>query len=54
MCCGKNVYHTQREAEKVAEEQTLLTHDLVLSVYRCTCGCGGWHLTRSQDGAENK
>jgi hypothetical protein len=45
-CCGKNRYQSHQQAEKVAEEQTLLTSDLELSVYRCQCGCGDWHLTR--------
>ena len=45
-CCGKNRYSDQSQAEVVAEEQMLLVRDLQLSVYRCQCGCGDWHLTR--------
>jgi len=44
MCCGKNAYATRQEAELVADEQTLITDGLVLATYRCTCGCGSWHL----------
>jgi len=46
-CCGKNRYASRHQAQQVAEEQMLLTQGLMLTVYACTCGCGGWHLTRS-------
>lgn len=46
-CCGKNRYDSRQEAERVAEEQMLLTQGLLLTTYACTCGCRGWHLTRS-------
>lgn len=46
-CCGKNRYVSRDEAEHIAEEQMLLTDGLLLTVYACMCGCGGWHLTRS-------
>lgn len=45
-CCGKNRYMSRLQAEQIAEEQMLLTHELHLTVYACLCGCGGWHLTR--------
>jgi hypothetical protein len=51
-CCGKNRYISRDEAERIGEEQELLTPGLSLAVYACLCGCGGWHLTRSA-AAEN-
>lgn len=45
-CCGKNVYRSEREAKAVADDQMLLKYGLLLSTYRCLCGCHGWHLTR--------
>lgn len=45
-CQGKRRYSTEREALQVKEEQELMQTDLQLKVYRCTSGCGGWHLTR--------
>jgi hypothetical protein len=47
MCNGKRRYSNEREAESVKSEQELLTRDLELNVYRCSLGCGGWHLTRN-------
>jgi len=45
-CQGKRRYASEREALAVKEEQELLQTDLELKVYRCSVGCGGWHLTR--------
>lgn len=47
-CEGKNRYNSEQEAERVRHEQELLVPDLQLAVYRCTSGCGGWHLTRTK------
>lgn len=47
-CEGKNRYNSEQEAMRVKQEQELLVSDLRLEVYRCTSGCGGWHLTRTK------
>ena len=43
--CGKNVYKTENEARKVADEQESLSmFKEEISVYKCQYGYG-WHLT---------
>lgn len=48
-CDHKRRYGTKAEAESVKEHQELLTLSLSLRIYKCPVpGCGGWHLTRSE------
>jgi hypothetical protein len=54
MCGGKRRYRSKREAEDVKAELEMLKTDLKLGVYRCTSGCGGWHLTRRTDDREDE
>lgn len=44
-CGGKHCYKTQRDAEAVVEEKSILQPELELAIYRCL-SCGEFHLTR--------